>query len=78
MLNYIFKRLILIIPTLLGILAVNFIIIQAAPGGPVEKAIAQIKGNDVSVTSRFTSSGRRTSTKFSIHSVKQYLPRFKI
>lgn len=57
MLNYIFKRLILIIPTLLGILAVNFIIIQAAPGGPVEKAIAQIKGNDVSVTSRFTSSG---------------------
>ena len=57
MLNYIIKRLILIIPTLLGILAVNFIIIQAAPGGPVEKAIAQIKGNDVSVTSRFTSSG---------------------
>ena len=61
MLNYIFKRLILIIPTLLGILAVNFIIIQAAPGGPVEKAIAQIKGNDVSVTSRFTSSGGEQS-----------------
>ena len=34
MLNYILKRLFLIIPTLLGILAVNFIIIQAAPGGP--------------------------------------------
>mgnify|MGYP000213580611 CR=1 FL=1 len=57
MLGYIFKRLLLIIPTLFGILAVNFIIIQAAPGGPVEKAIAQIKGNDVSVTERFTSSG---------------------
>ena len=57
MLNYIIKRLFLIIPTLFGILAVNFLIIQAAPGGPVEKAIAQIKGTEVSVTERFTSSG---------------------
>ena len=57
MLEYILKRLLLIIPTLFGILTVNFIIIQAAPGGPVEKAIAQIKGNDVSLTERFTSSG---------------------
>ena len=57
MLNYIIKRLFLIIPTLLGILTVNFIIIQAAPGGPVEKAIAQIKGTEISVTERFTSSG---------------------
>lgn len=37
MLAYIFRRLLLIIPTLLGILVVNFIIIQAAPGGPVEQ-----------------------------------------
>ena len=57
MLEYILKRLLLIIPTLFGILTVNFIIIQAAPGGPVEKAISQIKGNDVSLTQRFTSSG---------------------
>ena len=57
MLNYILKRLLLIVPTLFGILAVNFLIIQAAPGGPVEKAIAQIKGTDVSVTERFTTSG---------------------
>ncbi len=57
MLNYIIKRLFLIVPTLFGILAVNFLIIQAAPGGPVEKAIAQIKGTEVSVTERFTSSG---------------------
>ena len=57
MLNYIVKRLFLIIPTLFGILAINFLIIQAAPGGPVEKAIAQIKGTEVSVTERFTSSG---------------------
>lgn len=57
MLSYILKRLLLIVPTLFGILAVNFLIIQAAPGGPVEKAIAQIKGTDVSVTERFTTSG---------------------
>ena len=57
MFKYIIKRLLLIIPTLFGILTVNFLIIQAAPGGPVERAIAQIKGTDVSVTQRFTSSG---------------------
>ena len=45
MINYILRRIFLIIPTLLGILVVNFLIIQAAPGGPVEKVIAQIKGN---------------------------------
>lgn len=40
MLAYIIRRLLLIIPTLFGILLINFIIIQAAPGGPVEQAIA--------------------------------------
>ena len=43
MLNYIIKRLFLIIPTLFGILAVNFVIIQAAPGGPVEKLLPKLK-----------------------------------
>jgi microcin C transport system permease protein len=41
---YILKRLLLIIPTLLGILLLNFIIIQAAPGGPVEQMIAKMQG----------------------------------
>ncbi len=61
MLNYILKRLFLIIPTLFGILTVNFLIIQAAPGGPVEKAIAQIKGTEVSITEKFTTSGGEQS-----------------
>lgn len=43
---YILRRLLLIIPTLLGILLVNFAIVQAAPGGPVERMIAQIQGRD--------------------------------
>src|SRR3546814_194621 len=44
MLAYIVRRLLLIIPTLLGIMILNFVIVQAAPGGPVEQAIAQITG----------------------------------
>jgi microcin C transport system permease protein len=42
--RYILRRLLLIVPTLLLILLVNFIIIQAAPGGPVEQAIAHLQG----------------------------------
>ncbi|MBD9484439.1 microcin C ABC transporter permease YejB [Pseudomonas sp. PDM14] len=46
MLAYIVRRLLLILPTLLGILIINFIIIQAAPGGPVEQMIAKLEGFD--------------------------------
>ncbi len=49
---YLLKRVLLIIPTLLGIMLISFAIIQFAPGGPVERVIAQISGNDVSATSR--------------------------
>ncbi|MCP5017997.1 MAG: microcin C ABC transporter permease YejB [Ketobacter sp.] len=52
MLAYIIRRLLLIIPTLLGILTLNFVIIQAAPGGPVEQMIAQLEGIDGGAASR--------------------------
>ncbi len=42
--RYIAKRLLLILPTLFGIMVVNFTIIQFAPGGPVEQALAQASG----------------------------------
>lgn len=42
--QYILKRLLLILPTLLGIMTLNFFIIQAAPGGPVEQMIARLEG----------------------------------
>ncbi len=42
MTGYILRRLALMIPTLLGILLLNFIIIQAAPGGPVEQLVVQL------------------------------------
>ena len=54
MLAYIIRRLLFIIPTLLGIMTVNFFVVQAAPGGPVEQMIARLQGEDVSATARFT------------------------
>jgi len=52
MIVYIIKRILLIIPTLLGIMIINFLIIQSAPGGPVEKFIAQMKGINTDVVSQ--------------------------
>ena len=49
--NYIIKRLLLIPITLFGILALNFIIIQFAPGGPVEHVLAQYRGMNTDATS---------------------------
>ncbi len=46
---YLIKRLLLILPTMFGIMLVSFIIIQFAPGGPVERIIAQLNGTDVSM-----------------------------
>ncbi|WP_170479109.1 microcin C ABC transporter permease YejB [Ruegeria arenilitoris] len=41
---YILRRLLLVIPTLLGIMVVNFTLVQFVPGGPIEQIIAQIEG----------------------------------
>lgn len=42
---YIFRRLLLIIPTLLGVMVVNFALIQFVPGGPIDQVIAQLEGD---------------------------------
>jgi microcin C transport system permease protein len=57
MVNYILKRIALIIPTLLGILLVNFVVVQFAPGGPVERAIAQASGLSGDVSARVSGGG---------------------
>ena len=44
MLGYIARRLLLMVPTVLGILFVSFVIVQFAPGGPVERVISQLQG----------------------------------
>lgn len=51
---YIVRRLLLIIPTMLGIMTISFIVIQFAPGGPVERIIAQVTGTDVAATARIS------------------------
>ncbi|WP_416548490.1 microcin C ABC transporter permease YejB [Limnohabitans sp. DCL3] len=46
MLAYIFKRLLLMIPTLFGVLLMTFVVIQFVPGGPVEQMVSQLQGRD--------------------------------
>ena len=54
---YIARRIFLMIPTLLGILFVSFLVVQFAPGGPVERVIAQLSGADTGGTSRISGGG---------------------
>lgn len=55
--SYIFRRLLLMIPTILGIMLISFVIIQFVPGGPVERMIAQLQGHNTDATARFTGGG---------------------
>ncbi|MGE0151156.1 MAG: microcin C ABC transporter permease YejB [Reyranellaceae bacterium] len=57
MIAYIVRRLLLVIPTLFGIMVINFFIIQAAPGGPVEQVLARLQGTAVDATARISGGG---------------------
>ena len=54
---YLVRRLLLVIPTLFGIIAINFVVVQFAPGGPVEQMIAELKGHGGSATGRMSGAG---------------------
>src|SRR3546814_1384408 len=54
MLSYIVRRLLLIIPTLFGIMLINFLVVQVLPGGPVEQVIAELTGQGLAATSRMS------------------------
>ncbi|MBT3927269.1 MAG: microcin C ABC transporter permease YejB [Rhodospirillaceae bacterium] len=56
MFAYFIRRMALIIPTLLGIMVLNFFIVQIAPGGPVEQVIAQLSGTAIDATARISGS----------------------
>lgn len=71
MFYYILKRLLLIIPTLFGILLFNFVIIHIAPGGPVEQMIAKLTHTGVDTTARFSSSASEVSSVQSQQAVHQ-------
>ena len=54
---YLVRRILLIFPTLFGIMLINFAVIQIVPGGPVEQMIAQMTGTAVETTARFSGGG---------------------
>jgi len=51
---YIVRRLLLMIPTIFGIMAISFAVVQFAPGGPIERIISQLQGIEVSATARIS------------------------
>jgi len=53
---YIIRRLLFMVPTMFGIMLVAFVVVQFAPGGPVEQVIAKLTGSDTSATSRISGS----------------------
>ncbi|CAH1652725.1 putative oligopeptide ABC transporter membrane subunit YejB [Hyphomicrobiales bacterium] len=57
MLAYIVRRILLMIPTILGIMLISFTLIQFAPGGPVERILAQLQGTDAGALSRIGGGG---------------------
>ncbi|MCZ6854918.1 MAG: microcin C ABC transporter permease YejB [Gammaproteobacteria bacterium] len=55
--RYILKRLLLLVPTLFGIILINFVIVQFAPGGPIEQIISQMTLGSMSTTAGISGSG---------------------
>ena len=56
MIAYITRRLLLMVPTLFGIMVINFALVQAAPGGPIEQTLARVGSFALDATSRFSNS----------------------
>ncbi len=61
MLNYILKRVLLMIPTLAGIMLMTFAVIQFVPGGPIEQIIAKLEGQNTDATARISGTGNETA-----------------
>src|SRR5690606_11793947 len=77
---YIFRRFLLMIPTVFGIMAISFLITQFAPGGPVEQALANMSGQSGGIMERVTGSAggdlaaQQPQTKTSTYRGSQGLP----
>ncbi len=57
MLAYAIRRVLFMIPTLFGIMVLNFVVINLAPGGPIDQLLSQLSGQGVGVTARLTGEG---------------------
>jgi len=55
--SYVIRRLLLMIPTLFAIMVINFIVVQFAPGGPIEQIIGELTGEGAAITERVTRAG---------------------
>ena len=55
--RYILRRLLLVVPTLLGIILINFIIVQFAPGGPIDQIVAAVTAGPMSTTTSISGGG---------------------
>lgn len=58
--TYLLRRLLLIVPTLFGIMLINFLVIQLAPGGPLEQVMARYTSTDNAMQGRLSSGGAET------------------
>lgn len=64
---YLLKRILLMIPTLFGIMLINFLVIQAAPGGPIQQVLAKIRGQALDTDSRIGGTGQDAMNTFGDH-----------
>lgn len=69
---YIIRRLLLVIPTLLAIVTINFFIIQIAPGGPVDQFIAQMQGIDSGIMEQVGGAAKTELTKTQTREESKY------
>jgi microcin C transport system permease protein len=69
---YIIRRILFMIPTIFGIMLVSFVVVQFAPGGPVERVIAQLRGSDTGAVSRISGSSSGDFTRGAVQSGSQY------
>ncbi len=58
--RYLLRRILLVFPTLFGVMVINFIVVQFAPGGPVEQIVAEMMGLGTSATQNITAGGTVT------------------
>ena len=72
MASYIIRRLLLVIPTLIAIVTINFFIIQIAPGGPVDQFIAKMQGLDSGIMEQVTGSSKSELKQTNIKEKNSY------
>ncbi|PMR77452.1 microcin C ABC transporter permease YejB [Billgrantia endophytica] len=74
--RYVLRRLLLMIPTLVGIMLLNFIIVQAAPGGPIDQMMARFEGVDSMVSTRLDAGGGDVVVRDESRGARGVDPRF--